>query len=304
MKKTFLMLALFAILALACNLSGTSSPNPTPFPQDATVTSTEIATEIPSATSAPATAIPTEMPAEIPISLDGIPVSFHPLNFTIPTGIASGISGNQFPLVDGPDIPDWELTPGHTAVVLDGYVLQGKFHEPQILIYPAMGYAEMFSGAFESMHRLRNVMNDSSLASVDQLPAVPFFDAAQIFASNVQPILFQNGAGIRFLTEYAQYPAPVNNTELIYHFQGFTDDGEYYIVAIFPITAPVLAETNEPTAVIPAGGVAYPDFSSTNPDFQSYYAAITDLLNRTSPDAFIPTINQLDQLIQSLQVTP
>ncbi|MEO8354588.1 MAG: hypothetical protein ABI621_01610 [Chloroflexota bacterium] len=42
----------------------------------------------------------------------------------------------------------------------------------------------------------------------------------------MQVINFQNGRGIRFLTQYAQYPAPINNHELFYHFQGLTNDGK------------------------------------------------------------------------------
>ena len=56
-------------------------------------------------------------------------------------------------------------------------------------------------------------------------------------------IKFQVPEGVRFLTEYAQYPASANNQDLFYQFQGLSRDGAYYIVAIFPITVPVLAET-------------------------------------------------------------
>jgi hypothetical protein len=197
------------------------------------------------------------------------------------------------------------LTPGHSILKLEGYLLHGKFHQPQIYVYPASEYAELVPGAFESMRRLRNVMNGSvSSISAEHLPAVPFFNAAQVFTSNIQTISFQNGTGVRFLTEYAQYAAPVNNHELIYHFQGFTSDGEYYVIAVLPITVPVLADTSDAGAVLPSGGIAYPDITSSNPDFQGYYASVTDLLNATSPDAFSPTISQLDALIQSIQVMP
>ena len=109
---------------------------------------------------------------------------------------------------------------------------------------------------------------------------------------------------MRFLTEYAQYAAPVNNGELFYHFQGVTRDGAYYIIAIFPITVPVLAETSDVTATLPTGGVAYPDITDPNADLQGYYTAITDLLNGTSEDIFTPTISQLDLLIQSMEIVP
>jgi hypothetical protein len=227
------------------------------------------------------------------------------LTLDIPSSVANGASGSEFPPVTDEDAPYWEKTPGHLQVSLkDYYVLQGNFHQPQIYVYPATDYAILVPGAFESMHRLQNIMSAVVPATADQLPTVPFFNAAQVFASNIQAISFQNGSGIRFLTEYAQYAAPVNNHELFYHFQGFSADGEYYIVAIFPITAPVLAENGDAGAVVPVGGIAYPDINDPNADFQGYYASITGLLNVTSPEAFTPSISQLDALIQSMWVAP
>jgi hypothetical protein len=155
------------------------------------------------------------------------------------------------------------------------------------------------------MHRLRNVMNDPASMNAEQLPAVPFFNDAQVFASNFQMISFQNGEGVRFLTEYAQSAASVNNHDLFYHFQGFTDDGTYYIVAIFPITAPMLAETSDAGAPLPPGGVPYPYFAEgPNADMETYYASILDLLNASPSEVFAPTLDQLDLLIQSMRITP
>jgi hypothetical protein len=226
----------------------------------------------------------------------------------LPPGIASGIQGNQVPRTEGEDLPYWDLTPGHTVLKLDEYPLQGKSHAPEIYVYPALAYAEMTSAAFESIHRLDNILygpgGPLTEISEDQLPAVPFFNAQQSFASNIQVISFQNGGGVRFLTEYAQYAVSANNSELFYHFQGVTRDGEYYIVAIFPITAPLLAETSDGGAVLPAGGIPYSYFADPSTDMQAYYTDVTALLNGISPEAFNPTINQLDLLIQSMLVIP
>ena len=301
-KKLLLFVSLLIIVTMACDLNVYITPptNTDPAPAKTTIPVTDDPTHVP----ASATAIVATSTSPLPSS-DGVPVFFGPMSFVLPTGLASGISGSQIPRADGPDLPYWELSPGHSVLKLDGYLLQGKFHQAQIYIYPASGYAELVPGAFESMHRLRNVLNGSvSSLNAEQLPAVPFFNAAQVFASNIQTISFQNGTGVRFLTEYAQYAAPVNNHELIYHFQGFTSDGEYYIIAVLPITVPVLADTSDAGAVLPSGGIAYPDITSSNPDFQGYYASVTDLLNAASPDAFSPTIGQLDALIRSIQIMP
>ncbi len=298
MKKVYFFLSLFILITLACNASINIPTAPAPQPTDTTIPATEPATTTPeifiSLTQAmPATPVP------------GTLITIGRLTLEIPSSVASGASGGDIAPVTNEDAAYWEKTPGHLQVSLnDGYVLQGKFLQPQIRVYPAVEYATLVPGAFESMHRLQNIISAVVPSTPDQLPAVPFFNASQDFASNFQSISFQNGHGVRFLTQYDQYPAPVNNNELFYHFQGFSADGNYYIVAILPITAPILTATSDPGSILPSGGIAYPDINGSNPDFQAYYASITDLLNSTSPEAFTPSLGQLDALIQSMWVAP
>lgn len=297
MKKFLLVITLPLVISLACGVTIDITPN----------------AEAPTAESTPVSVSddPTPTP-EVFISLtQAIPatavsstlVTFGHLTLEIPSSVANGASGSEIAPVTDEDTPVWGKTPGHLEVSLgDYYILQGKFHQPRIYVYPATDYAVLAPAAFESMHRLRNIMSGVVPVTPDQLPTVPFFNAAQVFASNIEAISFQNGDGIRFLTEYAQYAAPVSNHELIYHFQGFTSDGEYYIIAILPITVPVLAETSDAGAVVPAGGIAFPDINDPNVGFQGYYASVTDLLNAVRPDAFTPALAQLDALIQSMLV--
>ncbi len=283
------------------------APTATDLPTNTMIPATGDPTQIPVSptpilgTEALATAIPTAQPP----TRTGTVVTFGSLTLVLPPGVASGASGRDYPLIDSEDAAWWQKTPGHLQIMLDDYyVLQERFHQPQIYVYPAQAYAELVPPAFESLHRLNNILgNPNGPISVDQLPAVPFFNAQQVFASNIQTISFQNGAGVRFLTEYAQYTAPVNNHELFYHFEGVTRDGAYYIIATLPLTVPVLAETSD-AADLPPLGIASPNITDPNADWQGYYTAVTDLLNVTPPDAFTPTINQLDLLIQSMQIAP
>lgn len=298
MKKVLLSLTILVVMSVACGVTIDITPN----------------AEVPTAETTPVLVEPPTTTPEVFISLTqaipgtpvaGTLVTFGRLTLEIPSSIASGASGNEVAPVTNEDAAYWEKTPGHLEVSLgDYYVLQGKFHQPRIYVYPATDYAVLVPGAFESMHRLRNIMSGVVPMTPDQLPTVPFFNAAQVFASNIQTISFQNGSGIRFVTEYAQYAAPVNNHDLVYHFQGFSDDGEYYIIAIFPITALALAETSEAGAAVPSGGIAYPDINDPNADFQGYYASVTDLLNATPSDAFTPALSHLDALVQSMWVAP
>jgi hypothetical protein len=315
-KKIFLLLSILLATSLACSLQMTATI-PTDIPDSPTSVSTIGVTTQISATvvTIPTTLIPTQIPGtqtqiptQVPVTVSppsgDVEVAVDPLRIILSQKIASGAHGNQLPRTDRQNVAPWDITPGHTQLKLEGYILQGKSHEPQIYVYPAQAYAEMRPAAFESLHRLNNILYDPNAPiNNGQFPTVPFFNAAQVFASNFQVISFQNGRGVRFLTEYAQYAASVNNNDLFYHFQRVTNDGAYYLIAILPISAPVLAETSDANAVLPFGGIPYTYFADPNSDMQSYYADITTLLNTTSPEAFTPSIDQLGLLIQSIQIT-
>ncbi|MBN1451788.1 MAG: hypothetical protein JW963_12295 [Anaerolineales bacterium] len=278
-----------SLLLSACNPTPTStvSPTPTVFSETGEVF--------------PRLVSPTPV---LTAEVAGTEVTFGVLTLVVPSGVASGANGSDSPRLDNEDAAWWKKTPGHQQVMLgDYYILQGRFHQPQIYVYPAQAYAEMVPTAFESIHRLNNILsNPGAQIAVEQLPVVPFFNAQPVFAANIKTFSFQNGAGVRFLTQYAQSPAPVNNHELFYHFQGLTSDGAYYILAIFPITVPGLAETPAEAAILPLAGIVYPDMTAPNADMQPYYTAATNQLNGTSPDAFSPSLNQLDLLIESLKI--
>lgn len=294
-QSCFLLQLLTAFLAgslllSACNITPISTMLPTPT----------MFSETGEASQRPVSPTPV-LAAEVA----GTEVTFGLLTLVVPPGVASGASGSDSPRFDNEDAAWWQKTPGHQQVMLgDYYILQGKFHQPQIYIYPAQAYAEMVPIAFESIHRLNNTLsNPDAQIAAEQLPVVPFFNAQPVFAANIKTLSFQNGAGVRFLTQYAQSPAPVNNHELFYHFQGLTSDGVYYILAIFPITAPGLAETPAEAAALPLAGIVYPDMAASNADMQTYFTAATNQLNGTPPDAFSPSLNQLDLLIESLKIS-
>lgn len=288
MKAVIPLLLVLIVGGSACSQSVTPGPSTLPLSTEA----------LPAAETDSGTILSSPIPG-------GIDVSIGPLSAVLPRGLAIGASGSEFPRAEGDDVAPWDVTPGHFQLILEGYALGDKFHQPQILVYPAPGYAELYPPAFESIRRLDNILFDpDGVNNQEPLPTVPFFNAAQVFASNIQAVEFQNGSGVRFLTEYAQYAAPVNNDELFYHFQGLTRDGLYYVIVILPITVPILSDSNDPAAMVPAGGVAYPDINDVNADWDGYYAAITTLLDATPPESFSPAISQLDLLIQSIHVTP
>jgi hypothetical protein len=135
----------------------------------------------------------------------------------------------------------------------------------------------------------------------ENLPFLPTFNAAQVFHSNEQVQKFQNGTGIRFLTQYAQAPYPVNNNSLFYTFQGLTNDGAYYISAILPINAAFLSPDGNPNTPLPADGVPF-DWNNFE-NIPAHFELVKQKLNATDPNAFTPSLTNLDTMIQSVRIT-
>lgn len=279
MKQKIFVLSMAVLLITACNIPSSATP----------IAQTETPIVIPTNTT----------------DAGGV-VTLNNVRFTLPLGVANDSLSEMVSAVTEPNNAPWfGVAPDHLKFTLTGYQLQDKFHEPQILVFPADEYAQGNPTAGEQIQKLKVILAGSPL-SRDAMPVVPFFNAAQQFASRMQVINFQSGRGVRFLTQYAQYPAPINNHELFYHFQGLTSDGKYYVVAILPVEASILAEDDRPDSPIPPGGVAFPTATGSDPAFpdQAYYDAVTQAMDAMYEDSFNPSLFQLDALIQSITVTP
>ena len=211
MNKILLFLAMLIIATIACDLSMTVSPSTSPtFPLATTNTAAPAMDTanlaLASATSAPTGIAPTSTPHTQPSSVasatathtqsspvESTKVTFGRLSFAIPPSVASRASGKEYLRLDAEDAAYWQKTPGHLQVNLsDYYVLQGKFHQPQIYVYPAQAYAEMIPAAFESIRRIDNIVySPGGMIRDDQLPSIPFYNAKQVFASNIEIVQFK-----------------------------------------------------------------------------------------------------------------
>jgi len=247
-----------------------------------------------------ATPVQFETPAIVPtgtISAGGT-VTLNNVSFTLPLGVAKDAQSEMVSAVTDTNAPFWEIAPDHLKFTLTGYQVQDKAIEPQIFVYPADEYAKLNSDAADEIQRLKAILAGTP-PTKETMPHW-LVNASQIFAAKPQIVPFQSGRGLRILTQYDQYPAPVNNRELIYQFQGLTNDGKYYVVAILPVSSSILAEDEKPEAAVPPGGIALP--AGGSPD-QAYYDAISQALGAMYEDSFNPSLFQLDALIQSITVT-
>jgi hypothetical protein len=272
MKPVFLALCVLTLLVTSCNIPSTATPGKFETP-------VVIATNT--------------------VSAGGV-VTLNNVSFTIPLGVAKDAGSEMVSAVTDPNnAPWWQIAPAHLKFTLTGYQLTDKMVEPQIMVYPVDEYTKLNSNAADQIQKLKAILAGAPLTK-DALPSWAT-NAAQIFAAKAQIVPFQSGRGVRFLTQYDQYLALVNNRELLYHFQGLTEDGKYYVVAVLPVTSSILAEDEKPEATVPSGGVPLP--AGGSPD-QAYYDAVTKALDAMYEDSFNPSLFQLDALIQSITVTP
>ena len=240
-------------------------------------------------------------------ALQGVPVTYFNVSFVIPENLASSASTQTIPAADEQNGGPWAVAPQHLEFKLNDYNLPpGYFSEILIDVYPAQEYANTYDGANISLQRLRALLsNPSTLPTNENLPQVPYFNAASMIAAQVKLIQFKTGTGVRMITQYGQAVGPIANNGTFYHYEGLTNDGKYYVVAVLPIEAKFLASGNsDPSAPVPADGIPFPGYNYTDPSYyNNYFKAVTDKMNATPDDSFAPSLVTLDSLIQSMQIS-
>jgi hypothetical protein len=180
--------------------------------------------------------------------------------------------------------------PLHPTIRLDLYALNATIFDPHIMIFRTSEYSqysELTAGIISSLQ---------SLQYTDGQPLDPNLDGPT-YTAQIHAINFKNGHGIRYLTQVGQAPAPANNEEMFYYFQGLTNDGQYYVQAVMPINAPYLPANGNPNTPLPADGIPF-----NLDDIPGYFTAITQKLNTTETFGFNPYLDALDEMIESIQV--
>jgi hypothetical protein len=287
MKRLVYSLVILSILLFACNISTTNTPPLVTAPPG--TTQPPGATETPEATD---TLTVTEPPVTTNVICNKLALFLDPV-------LASGYTCETIPETAEGII----VTPQYTKLTLQGYVLSGKIFEPQILVFPVNRYIELLPDFIPGrVSELQTLIGGSPApvftASFSySLPLLSVFNAGQVFFAGYKVVPFMNGGGIRFLTEYAQFYAVVNNYELFYTYQGLTSDGQDWVSAILPINTPILPASGDN----PPGGVTWEDFTN------NYGPYITDLvaqLNAQPQEAYSPTLGLLDALVASITIQP
>ncbi len=243
------------------------------------------------ATAVPPTAVP---PTPVPPTAAPTPnVVYGNVSLTLDPWVAGGVNPVTVPasppVQDG---PYWDVYPQYIELNLSDYVLPDTFHKPRISVYPVAAFEQMSEPAKEVIASTRKLLKDRP-AQVEQIPSLPIWNAGQVFHARLHYIDFKNGSGVVFLSEYAQYFAPINNHDMFYNFQGMTSDGQYYIVGTLPASHPNL---------IPNSDISQQDWQKLADDYPGYLNQIIPMLESQTPNSFTPPLDKLDAVLQSLNI--
>ncbi len=271
----FLSIGLMGLLLTGCGMVNIDVGGSQP-PAQAQPTAVVVATQ-----PAPPTAAPT-----------GTLVQANNISFYYDGNIAGSVRGLTVAAETIPEAMMEMSHPAYTRFEFDTYILGKRFHDPRIEVYPIAEYKQVNKTVGGVMDALQQYLAYGTTQG--SIPFLPLFNAGQAVRVKVQKLSFQNGEGVRFLTLYGQWLPPLNNQELFYTFQGMTRDGKYYITAIFPITHPSLPEFDS----VPSG---YTNESWASAA-QNYVANQAATLEAAAVTSFLPSVNVLDALIQSLNI--
>jgi hypothetical protein len=217
---------------------------------------------------------------------------FKNASFILDPAVSTSASGQLLPETSSPDGPYWETHPEYVSISLDGYPLSQTALQPVIGVYPVADYRRLSDQAGKVLDNLGDVLSRKP-ADERQMPLLPLINAGQVFHSNVQYLDFQNGSGVRYLAVLAQYPAPVNNEDLFYTYQGLTSDGSHFVSVILPVSQASLPMSANALAVSELEAIA------KDP---AYYGNMAARLNALPDGEFTPDLVKLDALVASLVI--
>jgi hypothetical protein len=224
------------------------------------------------------------------------------VTFTFPASLATGARS---------EFVEEDIFDNHMAqlkslkIVFQNYIYSNAFETPILSLFITEEYSSNLEYATLQIDDLKKYIADpNSIRGAQdfsggfrELPFLPNLGAGQQFYSNAIPISFQNGKGIRYLTQYIQNTAPVTNAGLFYTFQGLTDDGMTYISLTLPVNHPDL----------PADWDDY--FSTANTTYETleenyldYIMQVTDYIHETDDNLFMPSLKVLDEIVKSLHI--
>jgi hypothetical protein len=225
-------------------------------------------------------------------------ITCNALSFYLDPALGNGYECETVPESSSSDFPSsyYVFTyPAHTELTIQNYPLTDTQFPPRVWIYPVSRFNELLPDILPPrVSDLKRLISGGTWSN-GELPFLPAIPEVQTFSSHETGISFNGGQGVRFITEYSEGYDPISNRNIIYTFQGLTNDGVYWVAVTLPISSPVLPQDYD---TLPEG---YTEESLIQ-NYSSYVSDVKDALETQASDSFSPTINSLDSLVKSITI--
>lgn len=190
------------------------------------------------------------------------------------------------------DTAFWQIHPSHTAITC---TLAGDSQAKGVIaVYPIARFKELSKSTAGQIDELLRILAERpDLGSLDDLPFFPIPNAEQTFHAREEYLVLPNTSGIRYLTQHSQGFTAVANDNLYYTFQGISSDGKFLISVQFPVRHPILPDE---------GLVPTEDMQAFVDEYLEYLSSIKVGLDEQPLESFIPDLNLLDEMLQTLVI--
>ncbi len=320
MKQFTLLLCIFALsLSLvACQVETEPTTIPEPVEEAATTEPEPIKqpTTIPELTKEPKTEPTTEVVAEkVPVEPTERPVVEPPSpeeagvlpmdQFYID---AAGLVATWGHTVEQGTTLDLNFPPGnngippHIVVSFGGPDEKADYPQvfspqsPQGRILPVQAYLDMYEIAGSDsvvtrVETLKRILDERPENIEASIPILPITGATEILRGKTNYIDFDGGSGVGYVAYLAPGVASIFNNQLIYLFQGLTDDGQHWVSFVWPLTVNFLPSLEEATLE---------DHLKADQDPDAYVEEVSQMVEEAADSDFDPVLVAINQMMQSM----
>lgn len=244
-----------------------------------------------------ATAAP--KPTEKPTSSAPKPNAFFEgISFYYDPSLAKSVQAEVLPATDpaSDNMPAFEVNPRIVDFKFNDFVVSTDSQTPRVMVFSVEEYQKLDSeNVDKEVSALKKLLEVKPSVSSGTIPVLPIWNAAQVIRTNLKYVSFQNGEGVRFVTQYGQDISPITNERIFYIFQGLTRDGKFYISAEFPVNNPALPANYD-------SAMKDTNIETLAKNYQKYVSSTQDQMNGFKDDSYTPSLTLLDAMIQSIKI--
>jgi hypothetical protein len=237
-------------------------------------------------------------------------INYQGISFACNSSFSSEIEVSEFPkspLLSDQDKPDY-VHPSFITFKLtnkEGKPEDETSYDNRISVYPIEEYKQMYlidrtysQGFDEDIKSFRNILSTKQAHKWSYARILRATDGHFEFKSHLKYISFKNGKGVGFVTQIQIETTIINNEELVWIFEGITDDGKYYLRGTFPIKASVLPDKDTDEFE----GYSLNNYKKLSEKHGKYVTLVKKRLDNFPANKFQPNLEGIVNLILSLEV--